>query len=88
LGVAVAKSQSSLDLIADARLWAREFFREVKGPGGEARAIVGPSWRMTRGARIVDGAPHLGQHNDYVLADILGLDADIRRELIEAGVVR
>jgi len=87
-GIAVAKSQSSLDLVADARLWSRGFFQEVRDPSGQSKAIVGPSWRMTRGAEIRDGAPHLGQHNDYVLAEILGLSAEARRELAEVGVTR
>jgi crotonobetainyl-CoA:carnitine CoA-transferase CaiB-like acyl-CoA transferase len=70
-GIAAVKSASSLDLVSDQHLWSRGFFRTVTGSTGQKRPIVGPSWRMTREARTVGGAPRLGEHNSYVLGDIL-----------------
>jgi crotonobetainyl-CoA:carnitine CoA-transferase CaiB-like acyl-CoA transferase len=87
-GLAAAKSQSSVDLVADAHLWGNGFFREVQGRDGEARNIVGPSWKMTREAAITDTAPRLGEHNAYVLGEILGLSPERQRELAESGVAR
>jgi crotonobetainyl-CoA:carnitine CoA-transferase CaiB-like acyl-CoA transferase len=86
LGIAAAKSQSSVDLIADENLWTRGFFREVKDRAGHARAIVGPSWNMSRGATIDDAAPRLGEHNGYVLGEILGLSLAEQEELGKAGI--
>jgi crotonobetainyl-CoA:carnitine CoA-transferase CaiB-like acyl-CoA transferase len=43
---------------------------------------------MSRPATISEGAPRLGQHNDYVFGEILGLSAERRRELEAAGVTR
>ncbi len=87
-GIAAAKSQSSVDLISDPHLWAREFFLEVRDRDGQSRTIVGPSWKMSRGAAITDAAPRLGEHNAYVLGDILGLSVDEQQKLADAGVTR
>lgn len=87
-GVAAAKSQSSVDLVADQHLWSRGFFQEVTSGSGSTRPIVGPGWKMSRAAAITDGAPRLGQHNGYVLGDILGLSAEEQRKLMDDGITR
>ena len=87
-GVAAAKSQSSVDLVSDPELWAREFFVEVQGADGKSRPTAGPSWRMSRSAAITRGAPLLGEHNAYVLGDLLGLPAEEQRRLAEEGITR
>lgn len=87
-GVAASKSASSLDLIADAHLWLRGFYREVTDEDGQSRSILGPSWKMSRMAEITDDAPKLGQHNAYVLGDILGLSAREQQQLAEDGINR
>lgn len=87
-GVAAAKSQSSVDMIADQHLWARGFFRDVAGSNGATRTIVGPGWKMSRGAAINDAAPRLGEHNAYVFGDVLGLSADEQQKLTELGIAR
>jgi crotonobetainyl-CoA:carnitine CoA-transferase CaiB-like acyl-CoA transferase len=85
-GIAAAKSRSSVDLVADPHLWARGFFREVQDAAGDTKTIVGPSWKMTRDAAIRDAAPRLGEHNAYVLGEILGLSEQAQRELADTGI--
>lgn len=87
-GVAAAKSQSSVDLMADPHLWGNGFYREVQTGAGDTRNIVGPSWKMSREAAITTGAPRLGEHNAYVLGDLLGLPPERQQELAEAGIAR
>lgn len=87
-GIAAGKSQSSVDLIADQHLWARDFFHEVTNGDGTTRPIVGPGWKMSRGAVITDGAPRLGEHNAYVFGEILGLSESEQKQLAEAGITR
>jgi crotonobetainyl-CoA:carnitine CoA-transferase CaiB-like acyl-CoA transferase len=87
-GVAAGRSLSSVDLVADPQLWARGFFVEVQEVDGRVRPTVGPSWRMSRGAAVTDAAPQLGQHNAYVLGEILGLSAAEQQRLAEAGITR
>ena len=72
-GVPAAKSATSVDVIADPRLWDRELYRFVSDHREGQRPILGPSWRFARAAaRIERGAPELGEHNDY-LREILGV---------------
>jgi len=87
-GVAAARSQSSLDLISDAHLWQRGFYQEVQYSDGQTKSTTGPSWKMSRPATVSSGAPRLGEHNRYVLGDILGLSQDRQRELAQAGITR
>lgn len=87
-GVAAARSQSSVDLIADPHLWANGFYREVEDAAGETRTIVGPSWKTSREAAITAAAPRLGEHNAYVFGEVLGLSEARQRELTESGVTR
>ncbi len=72
-GVPAAKSATSVDVIADQRLWDRELYRFVTDHREGQRPVLGPSWRMARcPARIERGAPDLGEDTDYVLHEILG----------------
>jgi crotonobetainyl-CoA:carnitine CoA-transferase CaiB-like acyl-CoA transferase len=87
-GIAAAKSLSSVDLVADAHLHARGLYPEVSDEQGQAKATVGPSWKMSRPAVIGDAAPRLGQHNAQVLGALLGLSAQEQQRLAAAGVAR
>jgi crotonobetainyl-CoA:carnitine CoA-transferase CaiB-like acyl-CoA transferase len=88
LGVAAAKSASSMDMVADGHLWGQEFFRSVTDAHGQDRSIIGPGYRMTDAAALSDGAPRLGQHNAYVFGDILGLSAAEQQRLADTGAIR
>lgn len=87
-GVAAARSQNSLDLVADPTLWARGFYTQVADRADQSKTIVGPAWKMTRPAAVCDAAPRLGEHNGYVLGTILGLSADEQQALTAADITR
>jgi crotonobetainyl-CoA:carnitine CoA-transferase CaiB-like acyl-CoA transferase len=87
-GIAAAKSQSSVDLVADPALWARGFFHEVTDSAGRSRTILGPAWKLSRGASVRDASPRLGEHNKYVLGEILGLSVAEQQTLADTGVTR
>lgn len=88
LGIAATKSLSSVDLVSDCHLWAREFYCEVAESDGGTRPIVGPGWKMSRGAAITSGAPRLGEHNAYIFGEVLGLSAEEQQTLAAAGITR
>jgi crotonobetainyl-CoA:carnitine CoA-transferase CaiB-like acyl-CoA transferase len=87
-GVPAFKSMSSIDLCSDEYLWSRQGFRMVDHPHNGPRPIIGPSWRMTPDMAAVErGAPVLGEHNDYVYREILGLSQERLDDLIARKVV-
>lgn len=80
-GVAAYPSASSLALVTDELLWARGAYRMVENGNGELRPVIGAPWRITPdGPEIARGAPTLGEHDDYVYGELLGLGtAEIER---------
>jgi crotonobetainyl-CoA:carnitine CoA-transferase CaiB-like acyl-CoA transferase len=77
VGVPAFRSASSVDLCSDDYLWARGSYRMVSDHKHGSRPIIGPSWRMTPDeAKIERGAPAIGEHNDYVYRELLGLSAE------------
>jgi crotonobetainyl-CoA:carnitine CoA-transferase CaiB-like acyl-CoA transferase len=87
-GVPAFKSMSSIDLCSDEYLWGRQGFRMVDHPHNGPRPIIGPSWRMSPDMAAVErGAPLLGEHNDYVYREILGLTQERLDDLIARKVI-
>jgi crotonobetainyl-CoA:carnitine CoA-transferase CaiB-like acyl-CoA transferase len=71
-GVPSSKSATSLDVLSDQLLWDRELYRFVSDHREGQRPIVAAPWRMSVApAQIARGAPDLGEHNGYVLNEIL-----------------
>lgn len=87
-GIAAAKSANSVDLVADGHMWNRGFYRYVDDQNGEARAVLGPSWRMSDEAEITRAAPLLGEHNAYVFGDVMGLAPEEQERLLAVGAIR
>jgi len=85
-GVATGSIQSGATLSQDPHVRAREVFVPISHPHlGQLRSVR-PPWRM-RGAALNEPAPLLGQHNDYVLGEILGLEPHQIEGLVDAKVV-
>jgi len=87
-GIAAYKSLSSLDLVSDESLWRRGFFPSVTDQHHRTTTIVGAPWRFSATpATIARAAPTLGQDNDYVLGELLGLTPAELQRLINEKVV-
>lgn len=87
-GIAAFKSLSSIDLISDGHLWERGFYTHVTDGRHRSIPIVGAPWRMSATpASIRCAAPTLGEHNDYVLGELLGLSAAERGRLRAEKIV-
>ena len=74
-GVAAAPSRDGQDLFRDPHLRERGLFVEVDDPEGGSKDIVGLPFKMSGCEPVFQRAPHLGEHNDYVFREILGLSA-------------
>jgi crotonobetainyl-CoA:carnitine CoA-transferase CaiB-like acyl-CoA transferase len=87
-GVAAFKSLNSIDLISDEHLWERGFYYHVTDGKRRSLPIVGAPWRMSATPPSINcAAPLLGEHNDYVLGELLGLSVAQRQRLVAEKIV-
>lgn len=83
-GVPAGVVQSGADLDSDPQLQERGFFRRVPDARGDLQVIETAPYKLSRtpgGASRA--APEFGEHQDYVLRDMLGMTDD---ELAEAAI--
>ncbi len=87
-GVAAFKSLNSIDLVSSDHLWRRGFFQHVSDPARGEMSIAGAPWRLSlTPAKITRSAPRLGEHNDYVFGELLGLSEAERERLVAEKIV-
>ena len=87
-GVPAFPSCTSKDLVEDAQLHARGVIVNAHGPDGAQRNVVGPPWRFDATPAVGGGwTPGLGEHNEYVYGEILGLDRAQIAQLVEEKVI-
>jgi crotonobetainyl-CoA:carnitine CoA-transferase CaiB-like acyl-CoA transferase len=86
-GVPSMPVQTGLTLAKDPHVRERGILQTVKHPTLGERAVVGPPWRL-EGAAVHRSAPLLGEHNDTVLREILGLSQEEIDELEQAGALQ
>lgn len=81
-------SYTAADIAADSHLNARGTIQTISGPEGESRKVVGPPWRFSRTpAKLDRWTPKLGEHNEYVFCELLGLERAELDELTRAKVI-
>lgn len=87
-GIAAMPSFSAEDLFSNPHLQERGAITETVHPVLGTRKAIAPPWKMSATpASIVRTAPLLGEDNQYVLCDLLGLSEDEVQRLVEAQVV-
>ena len=88
-GVAAHASWTTPEIAADPHLRARGTITEVAEPDGKLRAAVAVPMRLSKGAEvgIHRGTPELGQDEDHVYGELLGLSRAERSALEEAEVI-
>jgi len=86
-GVAAAPSRDAQDLFRDPHLRERGVFVEVEHPEGGTHDVVGLPWKMSDCEPSLRRAPRLGEHNDYVFGDVLGLEPVEIERLRREGVI-
>jgi benzylsuccinate CoA-transferase BbsF subunit len=77
------------DMVAeDPHVRERRILVEVNHPEIGERLVVGPPWRLSATpARVPHPSPLLGEHNQYVLGELLGMSQDEIDQLVEEHVV-
>ena len=87
-GVAAMPVMNIADQFADPHLNARDTYVEIDHPHAGAEMLYGVPWRLSRTpGGVRSPAPLLGQHNGYVLSELLGLDDAGIAELVTGQAV-
>ena len=85
-GIAAHAVMGSSDALADAQL--KGHFHTMPHSAMEETVVEGPRIALSRTPPIMDHAgPALGEHNDYVLREILRLDDEAITDLVVAGAL-
>ena len=88
-GIAAHVSWNTQYLTSDQHLRERRALVDVKEPDGTLRAAVKVPMRLSKGGDIgIDrGTPKLGEHEDYVYGELLGLTREARTSLENDEVI-
>jgi benzylsuccinate CoA-transferase BbsF subunit len=86
-GVAAAPVLNVADLLRDPHYRARGTFVEVRHPLGFRETIYGAYVKTSRTEIDVRPGPRIGQDNDRVFTELLGLSEGCYRELVEQRVI-
>lgn len=88
VGVAAGLAENIKDLHQDPQLAYREHFWVPEEPGLEAYTFEAPSARLSETpARYLRRGPLMGEHNDYVFLELLGMSQEEYARLIEEKVI-
>ena len=88
-GIAAFPPQMNRELAEDPHLNARGFFVEKEHPEVGVRKHAGIPWRMSETpCEVWRAAPVMGQDNEYVFGELLGMSSAQVAELAERGVIR
>jgi benzylsuccinate CoA-transferase BbsF subunit len=86
-GVAAAPVLNVADLLNDPHYRARRTFIEIEHPLGFKETVYGNYVKTTRVEPAYAPGPTMGQDNEHVFCDLLGLSEARYRELVERDVI-
>jgi len=88
-GIAAHASWTTPEIAADPHLRERHAIVTVQEPDGKERAAVGVPMRLSKGPEIGihRGTPKLGEHEDYIYGELLGMASGERKALEDAEVI-
>ncbi len=88
VGVAATPTLNGEELIRDPQLESRGFFVEDERPEMGKKKMAGPTWKMSATpGRVRSPAPSLGEHNHYVLSELLGVPDEEIDRLAEDNII-
>ena len=87
-GVAAIPSFSNEEIFSDPHFKARELAVEVEHPSMGKQVVLGPPWRLSETpARVTKSAPTMGENNEYVFGEILGMSGKEIARLMEEEII-
>ena len=87
-GVAAMPSFKAKDLFTNPHIFAREAITDITHPVLGHRKTITPPWKFSETpARIYKTAPLLGEDNEYVFGELLGMSTSTIKKLMEEEVI-
>jgi crotonobetainyl-CoA:carnitine CoA-transferase CaiB-like acyl-CoA transferase len=86
-GLAASPSREARDVYADAHFRERSTFMQIEHPEIGLVEIIETPWKISGLQKPNRHAPLLGEHNDYVLKELLGLGEKEVKELQEKEII-
>jgi benzylsuccinate CoA-transferase BbsF subunit len=87
-GVAAMPSLSNEELSSDPQFEHRGMATTVDHPVMGEQAVFGLPWRFSKSfAPVKKASPIMGESNDYVFGELLGLSADEIQHLMDEGII-
>lgn len=87
-GVAAMPSLSNEEILSDAHFKERNLAVEVEHLVMGKQVVVGPPWRFSETpARVTRSSPLIGEHNEYVFGELLGMSSREMARLIDEEII-
>ena len=87
-GVAAMPSFSAEEILSDPHVKARGVINEVEHPVLGKKVVLNPSWKHSETpARIHKPSPLLGENNEEVFGDLLGMSKEEIKKLEEEQII-
>ena len=87
-GVAAIPSFSNEEIFNDPHFQARGLAVEVNHPVMGNQVVLGPPWRLSETpAEVVKSAPLIGEYNEYIYGELLGMSTPEIKRLIDDEVI-
>lgn len=87
VGVAASVVETAKDLFEDPQMKHRGHFRQLQHSVMGCHSYDGPAFKLSRSADSQFASPALGEHNEYICREILGLSDNEIGDLIAGGVI-
>ncbi len=87
-GVAAVPSFNNQDLFTDPHLNERGVWTSVQHPKTGKQVALNPPWKLSATpAEVYRPAPLFGEHNSYVLGELLGISKEEQEKLVKEEVI-
>jgi len=87
-GVAAMPSLSNEEILSDAHFKERNLAVEMEHPVMGKQVVVGPPWRFSETpARVIRSSPLIGEHNEYVFGELLGMSSKEIASLMDEEII-
>jgi len=88
VGVAAMPSFSNQEIFSDPHFKARNLAIEVEHPAMGKQVVMGPAWRLSETpAKVTKASPVIGESDEYVFGELLGMSGSEIKQLMAKQVI-